>query len=244
MAVTIVETEKFDLKKPILIEGFPGLGLVGTIAATYLVDKLKLELMGHIVSDKFPPIAAIHNNIPLHPARIYKSKKYNIIVLFSEFIIPIDSVYQLSEEILRWAKEKGVSKIISMGGIVIKGEQDEVFGIASRPELVKELNANGIKTIREGATTGVNGILLAECASAGFPAVSLLAEAKANYMDPFGAALVIEALKKLISLPIDTTDLLKESKELEKKMSDMISQAKNVSKHYKETGDELGPMYR
>ncbi len=243
MTVTIVETSKFDLEKPILVEGFPGLGLVGTIAATYLVDKLKMEPLGYITSDKFPPIAAIHDNIPMHPARIYKSKKHNIVVLFSEFIIPLNSIYPLSDTILEWAKGKGVSEIISLGGIVIKGEQDDVFGIASTPELVKKLNASGIRTIKEGATTGVNGVLLAECASKGFPAVSLLAEAKQNYMDPKGAALVIEALKKLISLDIDTTELEKESLELEKKMTDVITKAKDASEHYKATGEELGPMY-
>ena len=242
MTVKIFETSKFDLDKPLLIEGFPGLGLVGTIAATYLVDKLRMEQLGHITSERFPPIAAIHNNIPLHPARIYKSKKHNIIVLFSEFIIPLNSVYQLSEAILDWAMEKGVRKIISLGGIVVRGEQDEVFGIATSEELVKELNAKGIKTIKEGATTGVNGVLLAECSSRGFPAISLLAEAKLNYMDPKGAALVIEALKKITGLDIDTTALLEESAELEKKMTEIIEKAKKAHEHYREV-ESLGPMY-
>jgi uncharacterized protein len=173
---------------------------------------------------------------------VYKSKKHNIIVLFSEFIIPLNAVYPLSHAILEWADKKKVSKIISLGGIVIRGEQDEVFGIASTPALVKELNDKGIKTIKEGATTGVNGVLLAECASRSFPAVSLLAEAKQNYMDPRGAAMVIEALKQITGLDIDTTDLIKESAELEKKMSDIISKAKAASKQYKKA-EELGPMY-
>ncbi len=243
MVVKIVETAPFDLEKPILIEGFPGLGLVGTIAATYLVDKLKMEPLGYLASEKFPPIAAIHNNIPLHPARVYKSKKYNLVVLFSEFVIPLNTIYPLSEEIYRWAAEKGISEIISLGGIVIKGEQDEVFGIASTPELVKKLDDAGVKMIREGATTGVNGVLLAECASHGFPAISLLAEAKQNYMDPKGAALVIEVLKKIIGLELDTSALLKESEELEKKMGAMIDKAQQSSKHYKATDEQLGTMY-
>ena len=242
MAVKIVETAEFDLKKPTLIEGLPGLGLVGTIAATYLVDKLKMEQVGYIVSDKFPPIAAIHDNIPLHPARIYKSKKYNVVVLLSEFIIPLNVVYPLSSAILDWAISKKVGRIISLGGIVIHGEQDEVYGIASTPELVKELNGHGIKTIKEGATTGVNGVLLADCASRDFPAISLLAEAKENYMDPKGAALVIEALKRIMKLDIDTTDLVKESAVLEKRMTDVMDKAKAASKHYK-AAEETNPMY-
>ena len=241
--VEIIETAAFDLNKPILIEGLPGLGLVGTIAATYLVDKLKMEPIGYIVSDKFPPIAAIHNNVPLHPARIYVSKKHNLVVLFSEFVVPLNSIYALSDEIYRWASEKKMSKIVSLGGIVLKGEQDEVFGIASTPELVKSLGDKGIKMIKEGATTGVNGVLLAECASRNFPAISLLAEAKQNYMDPRGAAMVIEALKKIMNLDIDTTALVKESAELERKMSDVIDNAQKSSKHYQTVDEQLGTMY-
>jgi len=242
MNVDFVETSKLELEKPVLVEGLPGLGLVGTIAATYLVDKLKMEELGYIRSSAFPPIAAVHNGTPLHPARIYCSEKYNIIVLLSEFIIPLNAVYPLSQAILDWAVQKKVDKIISLGGIVIHEHQDEVFGIASTPELAKQVSDAGIKIIREGATTGVNGVLLADCASRGFPAVSLLAEAKQEHMDPKGAALVIEALKKLTKIDIDTTDLVRESVELEQKMSEMIDKARASSQRYKQA-EEFGSMY-
>lgn len=242
MHVSIIESSEFDLDKPTLVEGLPGLGLVGTIAATYLVDKLKMEELGFVESEAFPPIAAVHNGVPLHPARIYKSKKHNMLVLLSEFIIPINAVYPLSHAILEWAQSKKVEKIISLGGIVMRGEQDEVFGIVSRQELAKQVTDSGIKIIREGATTGVNGVLLADCASKGFPAISLLAEAKQEQMDPRGAAMVIDALKRLTGLDADTSDLLRESEDLEKKMSSMMEKARAASKRYREA-EELGSMY-
>ncbi|MDD5317395.1 MAG: proteasome assembly chaperone family protein [Candidatus ainarchaeum sp.] len=242
MRVDIIESSEFDLDGPVLVEGLPGLGLVGTIAASYLVDKLKMDELGYIESEAFPPIAAVHNGMPLHPARIYKSKKYNMVVLISEFIIPIRAVYPLSHAILGWAIAKKVDKIISLGGIVQRGEQDEVFGIASTPELAEKTAASKIKLIREGATTGVNGVLLSDCASRGFPAVSLLAEAKQEQMDPRGAALVIEALKRLTGIDIDTSDLRKESEELEVKMSAMMEKARAAGKRYREA-EELGSMY-
>ncbi|VVC71916.1 PAC2 family protein [uncultured archaeon] len=242
MHVDIIESSEYDLDKPVFVEGLPGLGLVGPIAATYLVDKLKMEELGYIESEAFPPIAAVHNGIPLHPARIYKSKKHNLIVLISEFIIPINAVYPMSHAIMNWAVAKKVDKIVSLGGIIMRGEQDEVFGIASTEAQAKKVADSGVKLIREGATTGVNGVLLSDCASHGFPAISLLAEAKQEAMDPRGAAMVIEALKKIAGIDIDTTDLLKESAELEKKMSSMIEKARAASKRYKEA-EELGSMY-
>ncbi|MFH1470551.1 MAG: proteasome assembly chaperone family protein [Candidatus Micrarchaeota archaeon] len=243
MSVRIKEVSKFDLKSPILIEGFPGVGLVGTIAASYIVDKLKMEPLGYIVSEKFPPIAAVHNYVPLHPARIYKSKKHNLVVLFSEFTIPMGVIHHLASEITEWAREHKVSSIYSLGGISIEAEQKEVFGIASTPEIAKKLEANGVKRIKEGATTGVSGVLLAECASKGFPAASLLAEAKPDFMDPLAAAMVIEKLRALIGVDIDTAELVNESKTIESKIKDVMENAKVAHDHYKRV-EGLGPMYQ
>lgn len=242
MSVKIVETGKYDLKSPYLIEGFPGIGLVGTISANYLVEKLNMEPFGHVISERFSPIASVHNYAPLHPARMYKSKKYNLIVLFSELIIPMNTIYPLSYEILMWAKKHKCRQIISLGGINIKGDQDAVYGIASLPELSRMIEKKGVKLIREGVTTGVSGVLLADCATRNFPAVSLLAEAHAEYMDPRGAALVLNMLSKIINVKIDTAELLNQSKEIEGKVRQMLDQAKDVHEEYKKaTG--LGPMY-
>ncbi|MCX6776974.1 MAG: proteasome assembly chaperone family protein [Candidatus Micrarchaeota archaeon] len=242
MSVKIIETSEFDLKKPILVEGFPGIGLVGTIASSYLVEKLKMDLLGHITSEKFPPIAAVHNKIPLHPARIYKSQKNNLLVLFSEFIIPLQSIHDLSEKILDWCIEREVKEIISLGGIVLKDQGDVVFGIASTPKLVEELEANGIKTIKEGATTGVSGVLLADCYSRKFPAVSLLADSKPEFLDPKAAALVIEALKKLINVKVSTEELICESVNIEGRMKEIMYKARDAHSNYKKV-EEIGPMY-
>ncbi|MCX6776212.1 MAG: proteasome assembly chaperone family protein [Candidatus Micrarchaeota archaeon] len=242
MPVKIIETSEFDLKKPILVEGFPGIGLVGTIASSYLVEKLKMDLLGHITSEKFPPIAAVHNKIPLHPARIYKSQKNNLLVLFSEFIIPLQSIHDLSEKILDWCIEREVKEIISLGGIVLKDQGDVVFGIASTPKLVEQLEANGIKTIKEGATTGVSGVLLADCYSRKFPAVSLLADSKPEFLDPKAAALVIEALKKLINVKVSTEELVCESVNIEGRMKEIMYKARDAHSNYKKV-EEIGPMY-
>jgi uncharacterized protein len=242
MTVSIIETQKYDLKSPYLIEGFPGIGLVGTISANYMVEKLGMEPFGHILSEKFSPIASIHNYAPLHPARMYKSKKHNLVVLFSELVIPMNTIYPLSQEILGWAKRHKCRQIVSLGGINIKGEQDAVYGIASLPELSRMIEKKGVKLIREGVTTGVSGVLLADCATRNFPAISLLAEAHAEYMDPKGAAMVLDVLSDIINVKIDTHELLSQSKEIEGKVRQLLDQAKDVHEEYKKaTG--LGPMY-
>ena len=64
-----------NLKGYSLIEGFPGIGLVGPMAASYMIEKLGMEYVGYIASDLFPPIAVVHDGQPMHTARIYADKK-------------------------------------------------------------------------------------------------------------------------------------------------------------------------
>ena len=233
MSVSIVETGKFDLRRPLLIEGFPGAGLVGTIAANFIVDKLQMEPLGHITSTHFTPLVAIHNSRPLHPARIYKSRKHNLIVLFSELVVPLPAIHELAKELLAWKEKHKVRQIISLGGINIKGELGTVYGVASTPELGKFMESKGVKLVREGATTGVSGLLLAECATTGFPAMSLLAEAQAEFLDPNAAAMVIEKMSALTGIKLDTRELQKQAKLIEGKMKDMFEQARGAHESYK-----------
>ncbi|MEM4634045.1 MAG: PAC2 family protein [Candidatus Anstonellaceae archaeon] len=246
MAIEFHIISKPKLNKPTLVEGFPGLGLVGTISASYLIEKLKMEPMGYITGDQFPPLAAIHNYTPLYPARIYYSEKHNLIVFVSEFVIPIGAVSELAEKIYQFSIKNKVSRIISLGGIPIKGEQDEVYAIASLPELRSMLEKiASVKLIKEGATTGVTGVLLAKGVIEKFPVISLLAESHEGYMDPKAAAMVIEVLNKVIGTKIDTSVLENEAKLIDEKVKNLVSKAKTMHTEYKKVQESqsLGPMY-
>ncbi|MFA6490005.1 MAG: PAC2 family protein [Candidatus Micrarchaeia archaeon] len=246
MAIEFHFTAKPKLKKPVLVEGFPGLGLVGTISASYLIEKLKMEPLGYITGEQFPPLAAVHNHRPLYPARMYFSQKHDLIVFVSEFVIPIGAVNELSEKIYDFARKMKVGKIISLGGITIKGEQDEVFAIASLPELGTALEKiKTVKLIKEGATTGVTGVLLARGAVEGYPVISLLAESQEGYMDPKAAAMVLEVLNEVLGIKIDISALEEEAKAIDDKVKNVMSKAKTAHTEYKkvQTDGSLGPMY-
>ncbi len=94
-----------DLKGYTVIETFPGVGLVGPMAGSYIIEKLAMEPIGYIVSEGFPPIASIHNSTPMHPARIYKSQKYKLLIFLSEFAIPPQLVYPLADELMAFARK-------------------------------------------------------------------------------------------------------------------------------------------
>lgn len=50
----IRELAKVELNNPVLIEGLPGLGLVGKIAIRFLAKQLKAERLAYLYSPHFP----------------------------------------------------------------------------------------------------------------------------------------------------------------------------------------------
>ena len=240
MLIEINEVEKPKLKNPVIIEGFPGIGMVGTISASYLAEKLDMKLIAYISSSHFPPIAAIHNYRPVSPARIYASEKHNVIVLFSEFIIPAEIVYSLSRKLLKYAQDRKARAIYSLAGMASPQPTDKIFGIASTKKMADSLRAQGIELVKEGATQGVSGLLIAECANNNFPAANLLVQTDSP-MEPKGSAKLLKKLSEIIEVPIDVSSLLKEAGTVEQRIKESLEKIKSMNTKYSEMQEN--PMY-
>src|SRR3989338_159314 len=103
-------------KNPIIIEGFPGFGLVGTIASEFLIDHLKTEQIGKIIFDEVPPMVAIHEKEVVEPLGIFYDKKHNIVILH---VITASAGFEwkLSDMIMKVAEELKAKEIISLEGV-------------------------------------------------------------------------------------------------------------------------------
>lgn len=237
--------KKVNLKDHTMIEGFPGIGLVGTIAAGYIVEKKAMEPIGYIVSNDFPPMTTIHHGRPYLPARLYHDPRNKCCVLLAEFVVPSKSVYPLSSAILDFVHSSGIRQVVSLAGMTsAKEATGKIYGIASNDKIAKLLESKGIELIKEGVTTGVSGVLLAKCALEGFPAMSLLAESQQGLPDPRAAATLLGKLDELIGLKIDTKALMKEAGVIETKMRQITDQMRKVKRTYKQAeGGEYPPMY-
>jgi len=174
------------------------------------------------------------------PARIYASEKYNVIVLFSEFVIPSEIVFPLSERIIEYAKDSKAKAIYSLAGIAVEQPSQKMHGIASTDAMADLLKSKDVELIKEGATQGVSGVLIAECAADGFPAANIMAETGAA-MDPKAAARLLEKLSEIIGVPIDTKPLLQEGEKIETKMRQALTKMKTMNNNYQKMEDN--PMY-
>ncbi len=242
--VEIKTFKDYDLSGYTVIEGFPSAGLVGPMAVSYMIDKLKPEYIGYVTSQRFPPIAAIHDTVPMHPARLYKHDKSKIILIMAEFVIPADVVNDVAMEIISFCKKNKVQKIFSISGMSMKKPKDNLYLIGPQ-DMLKKAASSGMKPIKEGAVAGVNAIILINAQQYGIKAANILVEVDPAITDPKYAELAIEGLQKLIELNIDLEELDKEAKLVEAKIRDMLKNVKDTHEQYETTAENTsGPsMY-
>lgn len=229
-------------KNPTVIVGLPGTGLVGSVAASQVIDVLDLEFVGYITSSSFAPLAAIHNYKPLPPARIHYSSKYNVVVILSEMSIPVASSMELADKLFDFSKKLNANLIVSLGGIALKEDQNSVYVVSSDQKIVKNIVGKKLaKPIREGATTGVTGILLSKGMLEKFPVLSILAEASQDYLDPHAAGNALKVLSDILGLDISTDSLEKDAKELAATLRETAIKSKTPKKT--DSSGEGGTMY-
>ncbi len=201
---------------------------------SYIIDKLDMKYIGYIDSDEFPPIISIHGSKPYPPVRLYHSEKKSILATFSEFAIPVTLVKELSEKLYSMVKEKQISKVISIGGIPEKTEDDKtVYAIASTPDALKEAQKEGLNPVTEGVSAGVSALMLFHACESDIPDTNILVPVNPSIIDPEYAELAINSINKLLKLNIDITELEKEAKEIEAKIRDMLKKSKETHDNYK-----------
>jgi uncharacterized protein len=235
--IKIVETTNTSLKGFTFIEGLPDLGLAGTIGSRYLVEKLKFEQIGFIDSKFFTPIIRIQNGLPMHPIRIYASKKHKLAVILAEQIIDNPMAAPLAEELVGWFKKKGIARVISTSGLRIP-EGESVYAFASNEKSKKIIKDNKIPIIENGMTSGVTALLMLYLKDNHMEAFCLLGNAK-NNADYNAAAEVVKAICAITKISIDIKPLLNEAKVLEKAI---VEHLKNIEEN-KDAKPESTPMY-
>lgn len=238
------EKEKIDYSSWTLIEGFPGMGLVGTIAVKYLSEKLDFKENGFIEGDFFLPVLRIHEGLPVHPSRIYVSRKHKIILLISEQIVPRQQTNKLVNALLDWVKEKKIKRVISLAGIrAMNAKEGIVFGIAANPESKKVLKQWNVQLIDEGITTGITALILLSLKSEKIEAFSLLGNAKTD-ADYGAAADVIRKIDEMYpAFDIDVKPLIKEAKRTEEEIIKHMQELKTREAGLDRVEKPTAPMY-
>lgn len=233
------------LKRPLFIEGLPGIGNVGKIAVDFLIEELKAKKLYSFFSYRFPhSVFVTEDNLVEMPKielyyRSFPDQRRDVFLLTGD-IQPIDeeSCYAFCEDILKIAKQFQCTEVITTGGIGLQQmpENPKVYVTANDAALLKQYVNGGTSLEKHiygvvGPIVGVSGILLGLGKKRGVKGVALLAETFGHpmYLGIKGAKELLRVLEEKFSWGIDLKRMSKEILEVEKqvmkKTKELLSEA-------------------
>ncbi len=222
---TRILVDKVDVRNPIVLTSFPGIGLVGTIATSHFIMELNLEQIGVIESKNIPPVASLMDGIILPPIRIYQSVDLGFVLIHSDVPIVPYATYEMSQKIVEWAIEINARRIFSLAGVATFEDKKRVFGAATSKELLDEIK-DYVEIFKSGTISGIAGSILNECVARKFPGLALLGETLGFNPDPRAAAEVINVLNKMFNWNVSVEKLIKEAEMIEAQMQKLAEQAR------------------
>ena len=210
-----------------LIEGFPGFGLVGTIASEFLLEHLKFEKIGRILFDEMPATVAIHESKLVEPLGVFYNKKYDIALLHA-ITASSGLEWKLAEVVNNLAKELNVKEIISLEGVGSNEETttSRVFFYSNSEKNKSKFDKIKVEPLKEGIIIGVTGAVLLR--SDKFPISCIFAETHTNLPDSKAAAKVIEVLDKYLGLKVDYKPLLVQAEKFEDKLRGILTESQKA----------------
>ncbi|MCU4717895.1 proteasome assembly chaperone family protein [Halapricum hydrolyticum] len=242
MAHISVHREDITLDEPVLVEGLPGLGLVGKIGADHLVDTYDMDHYASIHCEGLPEVAIYdadgHGVEP--PVRIHADEERNLLVLQSDIPISPSAAKEFATCVTGWLDEQSVLPLY-VTGTQRSGEQTtDIFGL-STAGAGEQLDALEVSTPGErGVVSGPTGALVYHAERAGLDALGFVVEASPQFPDPAAAkALLDTVVEPIADVEIETETLVEKAQEIseaKERLAQRMQQAEDESSQAQPVG--------
>lgn len=232
MAHITVHREDLALDSPMLVEGLPGVGLVGKIAADHLVDTFEMTEYASVHCDGLPEIAVYREGDQQikPPVRLYADAERDLLVLQSDAPVSAEAADEFATCLTGWLADNDVTPIYLSGMPTPREDEPSLYGIANGDGSAL-LDAAGIDApTGDGAVTGPTGALLYVAGQQGLDSVGLVVEADQQFPDPAAARVVLrDGVAPLADIDIDTEALVEHAEEISEAKADLAAQMQQAS---------------
>jgi hypothetical protein len=209
------------LTNPSLVAAWPGVGNVALGAARYLAEKLEAKEFAEIEPLSFFDFNAVSFVDDLiQPSILPESKFYywknkqakgDLIILLGE-AQPTSQNYEFANCVLDVAQCFAVKRAYTFAGALISHftKQPKVWGAATHPELLTELEHHGVVLRGDFHISGMNGFLLSVAKERGMEGICLLGEIPQQLGEIENLAAsraVLNTLTNILGIEIDMSEL-------------------------------------
>jgi uncharacterized protein (TIGR00162 family) len=203
--------EKFkpSLENPVFVQGLPGFGNVGRIAAHLLIKFSEAKPFAELYSPSFPDYVSISSKgityLPKYEFYAAPMEKNNLVIMTGETQPSFDDVlahYQVCSKIVDFAEKLGCQFVVTMGGVPITDEKAKVYVAATSSKLAAEFQEKGSVIYSKGRIVGGTGLTLALAKERGLDGVCLLGATTGFKADRGAGFLVFKFLMKALGKEI------------------------------------------
>ena len=199
MARISIVDDGVELDEPTLVEGFPGVGLVGKIATDHLIEAHEMGHYANVHCDGLPRVAVYRESSPAltTPVRLYADAEQDLIALRSDVPVHPNAATEFAECLDTWLGKTDVFPVFLSGLGREKGDEPPaLYGVSTGDGGDSLSRADVADPPEPGLVSGPTGAMLAASLERDRDAVGLVVESDPQVPDP-------EASRRLISDGID-----------------------------------------
>lgn len=169
------------LENPIFVQGLPGFGNVGKIAAHLLTKFCSAKPFMELYSPSFPDYVSVSSkgicHLPRYEFYAAPMEKNDFIIMTGDTQPSFDDVlahYSICTDVLEVVKKNGCSLIVTIGGMPMTEEKAQVYVAATSAKLAQEFMDKGAIIYSKGRIMGATGLMLGLAKEEGLDGVCLL----------------------------------------------------------------------
>jgi uncharacterized protein (TIGR00162 family) len=169
------------LENPIFVQGLPGFGNVGKIAAYLLIKFCGAKPFAELYSPSFPDYLSVDSKgtcrLPRYEFYAAPMEKNDFVIMTGDTQPSFDDVvahYELCSEILDFLQKHDCNFIITIGGVPMSEDKAQIYVAATSPRLAAEFMEKGAVIYSKGRILGATGLMLGLAKERGLEGLSLL----------------------------------------------------------------------
>jgi uncharacterized protein (TIGR00162 family) len=155
------------LENPIFVQGLPGFGNVGKIAAHLLIKFCGAKPFAEMYAPYFPDYVSVGSDgvcrLPKYEFYAAPMEKNDFIIMTGDTQPSFEDVvahYELCSEVLNFVAKYGCNFIITLGGVPSVEDVGRVYVAATSPRLAVEFMEKGAVLYAKGRIVGATGLML------------------------------------------------------------------------------------
>jgi uncharacterized protein len=233
MARISVLDEEVSLSEPTLVEGFPGVGLVGKIATDHMIDAHGMVHYANVHCDGLPPVTVYLESDPAAttPVRLYADPERDLVALRSDVPVHPNAAAEVADCLDGWLEETGTFPVFLSGLGREKGEEPpSLYGIATGDGGDALARAEVSDPPESGLVSGPTGAMLAASLERDRDAVGLIVESDPQFPDPEAARVLIrDGIDPIAGTETPTDGLVDQATEIREAKQQLAEQMREAT---------------